>query len=141
MTTSTQLTLVWIAGILHFCQLPGMLLFWYRVLSLRDELARLSPVTRRIVHVLAAAVVLTVLGTGGVVLVGRQEVARGTPLALALCTFLCVFWGLRAIWQVWYGPVWPKTLAGRFTHFALLLLFLTQSALYGWLLRLPAGAP
>lgn len=137
MTLAQLSVLATLAGALHFVQIPGMLVFWSRVLRLGAELDRLAPVTRRIVYVLATTVVLTVLGTGAIVTATATSLAAGGPLALALCTFLGAFWSFRTLCQCYYAGVWPKTTAGRVSHQALLALFAFQAALYAVLACAP----
>jgi hypothetical protein len=122
--------LVTIAGALSFCQLPALVAA-PRLMRWREELAGLAPVNRRIVLVLAIAVILTVQGTGVVAIVGAAEIAGGTPLGTATAGFLALFWSYRAAVQFWYGPVWPRhTLLLRLTHGALACLFCGQAALF-----------
>lgn len=119
-----------LAGAMHFFQIPGMLLLARRIIVLGAEFRKLSSVSRRIVYVLAAAIVLTVLGLGALVIVTASELAEGSRLAVGMLMFLSVFWGFRAACQIWYGGVWPRTLSARLMHGALLGLFFLKTALY-----------
>jgi hypothetical protein len=117
-------------GLLHFAQLPSMRAA-ARGFDWAGELARLSPLNRRMVQVIGLAIVLVMCGLGGVVLVAADHLVRGGRLALALDAFLAVFLGFRAFvqWRV-YAPLWPTSRGGRLTHVALGLLFTLQSLVY-----------
>jgi hypothetical protein len=122
--------IVTVAGALSFCQLPAVVAA-PRLMRWREEFAGLAPVNRRIVLVLAIAVILTVQGTGIVAIVGASEIAAGTPLGTATAGFLGVFWSYRAAIQFWYGPVWPRhNFLLRLTHSALACLFSAQAVLF-----------
>ena len=118
------------AGLLHFCQVPAMIVA-PRMLGWKEEMAAMSPINRRIVQVMGLAIMLTVLGTGVVVAWGAQEIAAGTPLGAALATFLAVFWTYRAAVQiVVYHRIWPGGFIGRASHYGLCLLFTCLTAVY-----------
>jgi hypothetical protein len=107
-----------------------MALFSRRILRLGPQIASLEPISRRVVQVLAAAVVLTVLGLGIVVLTCRSELSMPSRLTLGFTAFLTVFWGFRFTAQLWYSRVWPPREGGRIAHFVLLGIFATQALLY-----------
>jgi hypothetical protein len=118
-----------IAGALSFCQLPAMVLA-PRMLRWNQELAAVSPLSRRIIGVIGIAIVLVVQGTAVVTLVGAAEMARGTSLGTAFAGFLGVFWGFRAAAQRTYAPLWPRGRVGWLSHVGLTCLFTTQSAVF-----------
>lgn len=122
--------LLFVTGLLHFCQLPAMIAA-PRMLSWKDDLAKLQTINRQIVKVIGLAIMIVGLGTGIVVMIGAAELAEGGPLAAALLAFLGVFWLYRAIVQiVVYRRIWPGGFMGRLSHYGLCALFSFQAAVY-----------
>ena len=122
--------LVMAAGLLHFCQVPAMIVA-PKMLNWKEEMTAMSPINRRIVQVMGIAVILTVLGLGLVVAFGAEEIAGGTPLGTGLALFLGIFWSYRAGVQILlYHRIWPGGLVGRGSHYGLCLLFTGQSLVY-----------
>jgi hypothetical protein len=86
--------LILIGGVLHF----GILLasaLTPRVLDWRHELARLDPLTRQLVWVHGAFIVLVIIGFGLLSVTLPDQLAAGTWLARAVCGFIGLFWLLR----------------------------------------------
>lgn len=123
--------LIMAAGLLHFCQVPAMIVA-PKMLEWKKEMAMLTPINRRIVQVIGIAIMLTVLGMGLVVAWGAAEIAAATPLGLALAIFLTVFWAYRGTVQfVVYHRIWPGGFLGRASHYGLCLLFTFLTLVYG----------
>jgi hypothetical protein len=86
--------LILIGGVLHFGILiasglvPG-------VLNWRSELARLSPLSRQLVWVHGAFIVLVIGGFGALSLTLPAELVTGSALARAVCSFIAIFWAVR----------------------------------------------
>lgn len=119
--------LVFVAGALHFLQIPGMLVA-LRTLGVGSELRSLPPLVHRMVVVMAGGIVLCVLGLGLVVTCWSEQVAT-TRLGAALCAFGCVFWGYRSVVQiVLYARLWPPQ--GTWAHRILALLFPLKTLVY-----------
>src|SRR5262249_2491199 len=107
---------VFLAGLLHFCQVPGML-FATRMLGWREDLAKLEPINRRIVHTVGLGVMIAVLGLGAVVMSAPGAVAGGSRLGIALATFLAIFWAFRAAMQLFvYARIWPRQTVAWLSH-------------------------
>jgi alginate O-acetyltransferase complex protein AlgI len=87
-----------IAGLLHFGILIASALV-PRVLDWRRELDKLAPLTRHMVWVHGAFIVLTIVGFGVISLIGARELASGSTLARLVCGFIAVFWLLRLMIQ------------------------------------------
>lgn len=122
--------LVLLAGLLHFCQVPAMMVL-PRMFEWERDLGQLKPMNRRYVQVVGLAVMLAVLGLGVVVLIAPGEVAGASRLGVALAGFLTIFWGYRAVIQVLvYRHIWPGGLRGRLTHFGLCVLFTFLAVAY-----------
>jgi hypothetical protein len=123
----TLVTLIRVAGGLHFVQIPGMVAT-FRRLGLGAGLAELSPLLRQMVIVMAGGIVLCVLGTGACVTFDAEDVAS-TRLGLSLCIFGTVFWSYRsAIQLIVYARSFPKDT--RLVHHFLSLLFPIKAAIY-----------
>lgn len=119
-----------VIGLLHFCQIPGMMMA-PRMLAWKDDLAKLQPINRRIVKVIGVSIMIVVLGMGVVVVAGAGDLAAGGPLAVGVCAFLSVLWCFRATVQVTlYRKIWPGGVLGRLSHYGLSFLFYFQAAAY-----------
>lgn len=123
-------TVIFLTGLLHFCQVPAMLIA-PRMLGWRDDLAKVTPINRRIIAVMGLGIVLTVLGLGVVVMVAAEEIAAGSLLGAALAAFLGIFWTYRgAVQVVLYSQVWPAHGPGRLSHYGLAVLFAVLALVY-----------
>ena len=86
--------LILIGGVLHFGILvasacvPG-------VLDWRRELAKLAPLSRQLVWVHGAFIVLVIVGFGVLSVLAPGELATGSALARGVCLFVAIFWGAR----------------------------------------------
>jgi hypothetical protein len=124
-------TWIFIAGLLHFCQVPAMALVEVSMLEWKKDLQRLQPINRRIVKVIGLAIILTVLGLGVVVMTAPGELIGGSTLGASLAAFLSVFWSYRLLVEVLvYPKVWPRTASGRIFHYALSVLFAFLAGTY-----------
>lgn len=122
--------LVWIAGLLQFCQIPAMIVS-PKILRWEDDMAKLSPINRKIVLVIGIAILLVGVGSGMVVVLGAREMVAGGRLGSALCGFLGIFWLYRAIVQVFvYSGIWPEGQVARLSHYGLTALFTFQASVY-----------
>jgi len=103
-------TLVIIAGLLHLALLP-ISLSVPRVLDLRGELARLSPIVRRMVWVHGAYISGMIVAFGVITLAEARALAEGEMPILA--SLMAAFWLGRLVVQIFtFTPDhWPK---GRF---------------------------
>ncbi|HEV3192370.1 MAG TPA: hypothetical protein VGY54_17790 [Polyangiaceae bacterium] len=125
MTVETVLQLL---GASQFIQAPATaILASDRVLALRAEIQRLSPVNRAIVRVLGAAVVVVLVALGALFVLYPTDAAR-TDLGRALMAFLGVFWSARFFVQLWYGRRWPAR--ARPWHWFLCVVFAVQGPGY-----------
>lgn len=86
--------LILIGGVLHFGILlasacvPG-------VLDWRKELAKLAPLSRQLVWVHGAFIVLVIVGFGLLSVSAPGDLAAGTLLARGVCLFVAIFWSAR----------------------------------------------
>ena len=87
-------TLIVIGGVLHF----GILLASAtvpRVLDWKASLATLDGLSRQLIWVHGAFVVLVIVAFGVLSIVFAADLASGTPLARAVCLFIGLFWTAR----------------------------------------------
>lgn len=95
---NTLIRLIQIAGILQFgiliasALVPG-------VLNWREELKKLSPMTRHLVWVHGVFIVLTIIALATVSVVNAHALATGQMLARSVCAFIAIFWGARLVLQ------------------------------------------
>jgi hypothetical protein len=87
-------TLVFLAGLLHFGVLVASALV-PRALDWRRDLARVEPLTRRLVWVYGGYIVGNIVFFGLLATILPAELASGAPLARATCGFIAAFWGVR----------------------------------------------
>ena len=87
-----------LAGGLQLLQLPLMRLAGKK-LDWGDELARLTPVNRRLFQAIGRGIVIYVMGTGVIVVVHAHAMTH-TPLGVSLCVLQAVAWSARLGAQV-----------------------------------------
>lgn len=118
------------AGAMHFCNIPGMVAA-PRVLGWKEDLANIKPINRNIFIVLCGGIMITILGTGVVVMANSKSLLDGSRLSSSLCFFLSVLWAYRFLIQaVLYSKIWPKGFVARLSHGGLLALFFCLTAVY-----------
>jgi len=83
-----------IGGLLHFGILLASALV-PKVLDWRRDLAKVDPLTRQLVWVHGAFVVLVIVGFGLVSVALPADLAGGSSLARAVCGFIGLFWLAR----------------------------------------------
>lgn len=102
----TLATLIFVAGILHF----GILLASAavpQVLDWRASLAKLDTLSRQLVWVHGAFIVLVIIGFGCLSLFAAESLAGGSPLARGVCAFIAFFWLARLAVQFFVFDVKP----------------------------------
>lgn len=122
-------TLLLLAGLFHFALLPASLSV-PKALGWREELAKLSPLSRQVVWVHGAYIAGLIVAFGAMTLFAAGRMARGEePMLAGLIAF---FWlGRLAIQLACFHPKhWPRTwwaVAGRY---GLTALFTYWSVVY-----------
>jgi len=91
--------LIFIGGVLHFGILTAGALV-PKVLDWKKSLLKLDRLSREIVWVHGASIVMVVIGFGVLSVVFPHELTAGTPLARGLCSFIGVFWATRLCVQL-----------------------------------------
>jgi hypothetical protein len=125
--------LIRLAAILHF----GILLasaLTPNVLDWRDELKKLSPLSRQLIWVHGAFIVLIIIGFGAISLLCAPELAAGSHLARILCGFISLFWLARLIIQFFTFDARPflTKLYLKIGYHGLTVVFATFVAIYGY---------
>ena len=132
--------LITIGGVLHL----GILIASALVpgaLEWRRELEKLRPLSRQLVWVHGAFIVLTIIGFGVISLLAPRELASGTTLARAFCGFVATFWLGRLGVQFFVfdaGPMLTKAYL-KLGYHGLTVVFLALVAIYGYAALAPRG--
>jgi hypothetical protein len=132
--------LMTIGGVLHLGILiasaltPG-------VLEWKRELAKLRPLSRQLVWVHGAFIVLTIIGFGMISLIAPADLASGTPLARAFCAFVALFWLARLGVQFFVFDATPflTRTALKLGYHGLTVVFFVLVATYGFAALAPRG--
>jgi hypothetical protein len=124
---------VFLVGLSQMANIPAMMLA-PKMLGWKEDLGKLRPINRAIVIVLGIGMSLIIVGTGIVVMVGKDELVNGSLLGISLSCFLAVVWTYRGLIQILVYPrIWPRGGISRMSHFGLMGLFVFQFLAY-WIL-------
>jgi hypothetical protein len=123
--------LILIGGVLHF----GILLASAcvpQVLDWRQSLAKLDPLSRQVVWVHGAFIVLVIIGFGALSVALPAQLASGTPLARAMSLFIAVFWAARLAVQFFVFDAKPhlQNMFLKVGYHGLTLVFLFHTVVY-----------
>ena len=132
---------LWLAGAGHFviliasAQVPARL-------GWRDDLAKLTPMNRKLMWTYGGFTVLTIAAFGVLTLLLHRELLRGDRAALALAAFIGVYWTARILVDLFYfgHSGWPRGRAFVAGHALLLALFGALAGTYFGLLLWHGGA-
>jgi alginate O-acetyltransferase complex protein AlgI len=110
-------------------------------LNWREELPRLSPFNQKLMWTYGIFIVTTIVSFAILTLVLHGSFLRGEPAAVALATFMSLFWTLRLVFDACYfrSEDWPEGEEFRVGHvllnalFTFLVLGYGVVAAYGWL--------
>jgi hypothetical protein len=122
-----------ICGILHLGILIASALV-PNTLEWRSELAKLRPLSRQLVWVHGAFIVLVIIAFGVISLALPAELAARTPLARAVCAFIAIFWLARLGVQFFVFDARPM-LTNRWLktgYHGLTAVFAVLVIAYGW---------
>jgi hypothetical protein len=131
--------LIFVGGALHF----GILLasaMVPQVLDWKGSLRNLDLLSRQLIWVHGAFIVLVIVAFGLLSLMFSRELASGTPLARALCAFIAIFWTARLIVQffVFDAKAFLKNVFLKTGYHGLTLVFAYHGIVYS-LAALSAG--
>jgi hypothetical protein len=122
---------IFIGGILHF----GILLasaMVPKVLDWKASLGKLDGLSRQLVWVHGAFIVLVIVGFGLLSVLLAGELSAGTPLARGVCLFIALFWAARLVVQFFVFDARPylKTAFLKAGYHGLTLVFLYHAVVY-----------
>ena len=130
--------LLFVAGALHFTLLlPGALL--PRVLNWRAELRNVCDLTRHVIWVHGAFVVIVIVGFGLLTVLNARALTSGTVLARSLCGLIALFWLARLGIQLFLFDARPY-LGNWFLkagYHGLTAVFAYFAAVYAWAALIP----
>src|SRR5712671_311190 len=86
--------LIALAGVGQLLVLVASLQVPFR-LNLAAQLSSLPRLLRQLFWVYGAYIVLAIVAFGAISLLHSRELASGSPLARAVCTYIALFWGIR----------------------------------------------
>ena len=134
-------SLIRVGGVLHL----GILLasaLTPSVLDWRSELRRLSDLSRHVVWVHGAFIVLVIVGFGVISLLNARDLAAGSALARSVCGFVAVFWLGRLAIQLFLFDARPylRRPALKLGYHGLTATFLYLALVYGCAAALPTHA-
>lgn len=123
--------LILVGGLLHFgiliasALVPG-------VLDWRRELAKLAPLSRQLIWVHGAFIVLVIVGFGVLSVAAPGELAAGSALARGVCLFVAIFWAARLVVQFFVFDAKPylKTAFLRLGYNGLTAVFAYLALVY-----------
>ena len=124
--------LIAIGGVLHFGILLASALV-PRVLNWKSELEKLAPLSRQLVWVHGAFIVLVIIGFGMLSVVAPGELASGSVLSRGVCLFIAVFWAARLVVQFFVFDARPylKSPLLKLGYHGLTMVFLYQAVVFG----------
>ncbi len=101
-------------------------------LNWKDDLAVLPKLHRQLFYVYGAYVVLGIVSLGVICIVAAEDLAAGSLLSKAFCTYGMLFWGIRLSLQTILDakPFLTSTLL-KIGYHALTVVFLATMILYG----------
>lgn len=107
-----------------------------RALRWRDELERVSLLTRQIFHVHTFFICVVLVGMGALSLFGTKLLLDGSPLAKAVLAAFAVFWALRVFcqWFVYDASLWRGNRLNTAIHWLFTVVFSALTAVYAWAL-------
>jgi hypothetical protein len=122
---------LWLAGAGHFAVLVASFQVPYR-LGWKEDLAKLTSFNRKLMWVHGAFAVYTIISFGALTLLLHNEMLHGQRAAVALATFIGIYWLLRVAVDFTYydHSDWPKGRAFAAGHVLLTSLFIFLSMTY-----------
>ena len=105
-----------------------------RVLDWKRSLAQLDRLSRQLIWVHGAFIVLAIIGFGLLALLFANDLAAGSPLARGMCGFTAVFWTSRMLVQFFVFDARPylKSPLLAIGYHSLTLVFMYQAAVFGY---------
>jgi len=124
-----------IAGLMHFGILFASAMV-PQVLDWRADLRKLHPLTRQLVWVHGAFIVLTIVALGTIATINAPVLASSKAmLPRSVCAFIAIFWGTRLVLQFVFfdpAPILRNRRGLRIGYHALTIVFLFIVASFGY---------
>lgn len=133
--------LIFIGGVLHFGILIASALV-PRVLKWNDSLRQVDPLTRQLIWVHGAFIVLVIVGFGLISILLADDLAAGTTLARGVSGFIGLFWSARLVVQFFVFDARPylTTAFLRTGYYGLTVVFTYQAVVYLTAALMPVGS-
>ncbi len=132
MTTESVFNIaLWLAGLGHFCILGASFQVPHR-LQWKTDLTKLLPFNRKLLWTYAGFMVFIIISFGVMTLLLHDDLLQGDRSALAIATFIGLFWTARILVDFFYykHSDWPKGKEFVIGHFLLTSLFIFLAATY-----------
>jgi hypothetical protein len=138
MTEMSKLLLL--GGVIHFGILIASALA-PQVLAWREQLAKLDRLTRQLVWVHGAFIVLVIVMFGAASLAFAGPLASGDTASRVLCGMISLFWLARLAVQFWVFDAsgYLRTMLLRVGYHSLTVAFVYLAVVYGWAAIRPAA--
>ena len=122
-----------IAGILLLV-LAASHYFLPKQLGWKEDLAKVTLLTRQIFFVHVGFILLLLILMGTLAVVYAEELAAPSRLAQAVLGGLALFWGLRLLTQlfIYDRSLWRGNRRNTMAHIAAVLLWAYLTAVFGW---------
>lgn len=126
-------TLIFIGGILHLGTLLGSAQV-PRELNFKVELAKVPDLLRHWILVSGGYIVYNLFSFGVISLVCAEPLASGSPLARAVCAYICIFWAIRLTIQLTVFDAKPylRNTFLRVGYHGLTAVFTYHTLVYGY---------
>ncbi|HEY2895312.1 MAG TPA: hypothetical protein VGJ16_13900 [Pirellulales bacterium] len=123
--------LIFVGGLLHFGILLASALA-PQVLDWKTSLRQLDRLSRQLIWVHGAFIVLVIIGFGVLSTLFAGELAAHTPLARAVCGFIALFWAARLFVQFFVFDAQSHLTRPllRFGYHALTFVFIYHAVVY-----------
>ncbi len=130
-------TLIFIAGVLQLVLVLGSLAI-PRVLNWSEDTAKLRPLTRQVFWTYAAYIWATNLSFALISMMSPDSLMDGSFLATAVAAYITIYWAARVGIQFFYfdRSDAPQGIQFQIAEWALVVLFISLTAIYGWALVL-----
>jgi hypothetical protein len=131
---------IFVAGALHFGILCASAMV-PQVLNWRASLQQVDALSRQLIWVHGAFIVLVIVGFGLLSILFAGDLAAGTPLARGLCCFIGLFWAARLAVQFFVFDAKPylRTTFLKAGYYGLTVVFAYQAVVYCLAAFLPAA--
>ena len=131
---------VFIGGFLHF----GILLasaMVPKVLDWKASLDKLDGLSRQLVWVHGAFIVIVILGFGLLSVLFADDLVTGSPLARGVCLFIALFWAARLIVQFFVFDAKPYLMTAflKAGYHGLTVVFVYHAIVYSLAAFLPTS--